>query len=163
MSDDEYLNALLERSRAFERDNHVNFPTSANLLRSLAPPAERAARWARSARIVVPASVSRAMQRFVEWKREHGSAVERAFYADASAWTPARLALRFIAKRPLVFYMRHDSTLLRDSGLGRAGGFEHIGTDEEEPPLLLQDYQVCGRARCLSIYFLYFWFWGFVF
>ncbi|PSN39812.1 hypothetical protein C0J52_13618, partial [Blattella germanica] len=72
---------------------------------------------------------------FLEYKKKHGSKIEKEMYANM---TIVDLVQRIVQKRALVFVGRFDHyTLL--SGETGAGDWEKIGTDEECPPLVLKD------------------------
>ena len=75
------------------------------------------------------------MTRFLEIKSRYGSKVEQDLYKKM---TLSGLITRLLTQRPLVFYNHSDSYLLK-TGSGGAGGFETIGTAQEQPPLILRD------------------------
>lgn len=83
------------------------------------------------------------MEKWLAFKREHGSATEQSLYAEMDV--PALLD-RLLSKRPIVFFNPDDTHMLRDGKKGR-GGFETIGTDKEEAPLLLTDYLSYDEMR----------------
>ncbi|KAJ3302826.1 hypothetical protein HDV03_004515 [Kappamyces sp. JEL0829] len=94
---------------------------------------------ARSTRILVHPKVVVLAQQFLEVKREAGSSKERALYCGM---TLKAFVQRLVLKRPLMFCGRNDSTLLRDGSSLRSAHSQWIlvGTEEEQPPLVLQDY-----------------------
>ena len=74
---------------------------------------------------------------FLNAKLEEGSSIEKAFYAEKDvAW----LRTRLLSKRPIVFMNASDNFLLRDGETGGYGGWDTIGSDSEEEPLVLRDY-----------------------
>jgi len=64
---------------------------------------------------------------FLQAKRAHGSAVEKALYARM---TPVELVTRFLTRRPLAFLNESDDYRLPDGRTG-SGGWDAIGTAEE--------------------------------
>ena len=74
---------------------------------------------------------------FLNFKRQHGTQKEKGLYAtmDHIAFVE-----RLLTKRPLMFMTAADTYLLRDGYTQGAGGFEAIGTNHEQPPLILSDY-----------------------
>ena len=64
---------------------------------------------------------------FLQAKRAHGSAVEKAVYARM---TPVELVTRFLTRRPLAFLNESDDYRLTDGRTG-SGGWDAIGTAEE--------------------------------
>ncbi|MEO1272603.1 MAG: DUF4804 domain-containing protein, partial [Myxococcota bacterium] len=92
------------------------------------------ARYANQTRPIVHARVWSWMEAFIDHKRHHGSAIERRLYTgmDRVGWVD-----RLLRCRPLVFMGASDRYLLRDGTRG-VGGFEQVGTDTQEEPLLLE-------------------------
>jgi len=80
---------------------------------------------------------------FLQHKRAWGSSVERALYASM---TPSELFTRLLCKRPLSFWGPNDRHVLATTKDERQllsrqwGGFERIGGDTQQAPLLLEDY-----------------------
>ncbi|KAL1520189.1 hypothetical protein AB1Y20_023659 [Prymnesium parvum] len=100
----------------------------------------RADEWERAMRGVYPlmhTHVPPLLSRFLEVKARLGSAVERAYYRGM---TVEQLVTRLLTKRPLCFFEKKDVYLLRDGTRGM-GGFDPIGTEEEEPPHVLAELQ----------------------
>ena len=87
-------------------------------------------------RPIIPHTLPSLLSDFISIKRQHGSAVERALYADM---TPLNLVTRLMHRRPLAFLCARDSWLTRH-GLSGDGGWETVGTDREQPPLLLEKF-----------------------
>uniref|UniRef100_A0A7R9U2D1 Uncharacterized protein n=1 Tax=Pinguiococcus pyrenoidosus TaxID=172671 RepID=A0A7R9U2D1_9STRA len=69
-------------------------------------------------------------------KRQYGTSVEKRFY---SSMTLAQLRSRLIRNRPLVFMGAGDSWMLQSGEFGY-GGWEAVGTEAEEEPLVLSRY-----------------------
>lgn len=88
--------------------------------------------------------------RFLEHKREHGSTKEKAIYTDMSL---CDLVQRLLSKRCATFYRRNDTFLLLTGEQG-ASGFVEIGTDDEKPPLVLENclsYDEMKLSALLSV------------
>jgi len=113
------------------------FPVTANLLRENVASDEEAARLGAATFPVAPAELRPLLDEFLKIKRESGTPPERELYTEDkdAAWLVTRLA----TKRPLVFMNANDTWLLRDGTEGR-GGWESIGTEDEEAPLVLAEY-----------------------
>ncbi|XP_015598090.1 uncharacterized protein LOC107269110 isoform X2 [Cephus cinctus] len=75
---------------------------------------------------------------WLKYKREYGSAVEKAMYKDMGL---IHLIQRLLEKRAACFYGAEDRYKLIDNKTG-VQGWESVGTDHETEPLLL--------AKCLS-------------
>lgn len=90
------------------------------------------------------------LSRWLAAKRRHGSTIEREFYAGM---TEAQLVQRLLVERPLTFFERGDTYLLRSGEQGKGAmeiergehswkgsRFQHVGTDLEndadQPPCL---------------------------
>lgn len=129
---------LLDNSEKFAE--RVEFPTKDNLIKNIELNSEfqtEVEEHARTTRPVLPARVWSWIPNFLNYKRMHGSNVEKKLYEKM---TPTQFVDRLIQKRPLMFMTSADSYLLRNGEEG-SGGFENIGTDSEEDNLHLEDYQ----------------------
>ncbi len=73
---------------------------------------------------------------FLQYKKNYGSSIEKNLY---HAMSRRDFINRLLVKRPLMFMTEADQYLLRDGKRG-SGGFELTGKEEEEYPLILQDY-----------------------
>ncbi len=73
---------------------------------------------------------------FLKFKKKYGTAKEKAVYRELDV---SDFIDRVLKKRPVVFIDGCDDYFLRNKAEG-IGGFEKIGTEEEEPPLILKDY-----------------------
>lgn len=95
-------------------------------------------------RIIVHHKYPELVQAFLDNKREHGSAAEKALYGTPASWTWQQQIARLVQKRALVFKGRHDYTVLRDgTGIGSAiMEWDKVGTDAEADSkwLRLKDY-----------------------
>jgi hypothetical protein len=96
---------------------------------------------------MIHARVKAFIDEMLEFKKEHGSEVEKRVYQDINFQS---FVDRLIKKRPNVFMYPCDSYVLRnlqsDSGVPEGkkqthSTFDDIGTENEEKPLILQDYQ----------------------
>lgn len=72
---------------------------------------------------------------FILYKRLHGSAVEKSLYKNM---TLVEFINRLLKKRAVMFMGKDDKYVLL-SGEKGSKGWEQIGTDKEQPPLLLQN------------------------
>jgi len=102
---------------------------------------------ANNTRVLLHADTLTLLSAFLQHKRIHGSSFEKSLYASISV---GQLIDRLLRKRPLVFYLPDDVALLRD-GVQLRGGFEHIGTEEERPPLLLAEYMSYGEMMLSAL------------
>ncbi|MCX5923494.1 MAG: DUF4804 domain-containing protein [Candidatus Dependentiae bacterium] len=91
---------------------------------------------ARSVYIILHSKVLSLIDAFLAYKKIHGSSVEKNLYKNL---TTQSFIDRLISKRPLMFMLETDRYILR-SGKKGYGGFEAIGTENEQKPLVLQDY-----------------------
>lgn len=73
-------------------------------------------------------AVERLMKQFLDHKRQYGTNIEQIFYQNI---TIEIFAERLLINRPVVFYSTQDLYLLSNGSDG-AGGFESIGTNDEE-------------------------------
>ncbi|KAH9908395.1 hypothetical protein F4778DRAFT_768339 [Xylariomycetidae sp. FL2044] len=93
-------------------------------------------------RVIVHDRYPKLVQDFIEHKRRHGSAVEKAFYGRS--WTWRQQVARLIQKRPLVFMGANDYTLMRNGGrlMDGTAEWDAVGTDSEalNRSLFLWDY-----------------------
>lgn len=128
---------LLQKSDVFAARHP--FPTQANLLKNLGTDKQLQKLLVENAQNTHPIlhkSVLALINAFLEIKKSHGSLVEKQLYRNMNT---EEFVDRLIQKRPLAFLTSRDYSLLRNGALVE-GGFEWIGTDQERPPLCLQDY-----------------------
>ena len=92
--------------------------------------------FANTARPIIHPHLLKLMHDFLSYKRAHGSAIEKRLYQDM---TLDQFLTRLLTLRPMGFYGPSDKYMLRTRETG-TGGFETIGTDKEQKPLILQDY-----------------------
>ncbi|KAK9770502.1 hypothetical protein SCAR479_12869 [Seiridium cardinale] len=88
---------------------------------------------AADARIIVHHKFPALVEEFLQHKREHGSAIEKAFYGTPKTWSVEQQIARLVEERALVFMNSDDHTLLRD---GRSVSqlykeWDRVGTDAE--------------------------------
>lgn len=138
---------LVQKSQEF--DNKIGkFPTESNRMKTIAgeDPAKQAqiVTHAAGARPIMHARVFALCSKFLKHKIEDGSTKEQALY---TGMTVPQFINRLLTKRPLVFCNNSGFELyvlpgLDEKGQKRSGrdGFENIGTDTEQAPLLLNDY-----------------------
>ena len=130
-----------------------NAPTHTNSLTAVARgnvTRQRAiARFADETCLFVHAEVLQLAAKFLDFKREHGTSVEKRLYANMTAWG---LLVRVATHRPLVFMDVDDKYRLRtgETGQGPAKWLA-IGTEAEQPPLLLQSYMSYSEMQVLPL------------
>eukprot|EP00516_Mucochytrium_quahogii_P013206 CAMPEP_0203800574 /NCGR_PEP_ID=MMETSP0100_2-20121128/10660_1 /ASSEMBLY_ACC=CAM_ASM_000210 /TAXON_ID=96639 /ORGANISM=" , Strain NY0313808BC1" /LENGTH=444 /DNA_ID=CAMNT_0050706807 /DNA_START=144 /DNA_END=1478 /DNA_ORIENTATION=+ len=92
---------------------------------------------ARSTRPIAHERVVRLAGAFLDYKRDHGSQVEKGIYKGMKI---AEFFDRLIRKRPLVFMMSTDLFLLSTGESGGDGAelFDRIGTDMQQFPFVLK-------------------------
>uniref|UniRef100_A0A7S4PK94 Uncharacterized protein n=1 Tax=Paramoeba aestuarina TaxID=180227 RepID=A0A7S4PK94_9EUKA len=89
-------------------------------------------------RILVHKDVFEFMNEFIRHKQLHGSPLEKVVY---EGMTPSKLAVRLISKRPLYFFGRHDSSLLRNGTTPPSRSWLSLGTAEgDEDSIDLCEY-----------------------
>ena len=87
---------------------------------------------------VVDPKVITLCQDFINFKKTNGSSIEKALYNNMSVPT---LMIRLFEKRPLMFMMEQDLTLLRGINQKAAAmDWTKVGTEQEATPLVLRDY-----------------------
>jgi len=136
---DAYFGILIQKSNDFAK--HIKkMPTVNNKIETIVgDDAVKQATIAQQAREVYPilhGKVKQLIADFLAYKKEYGSSYERRLYATMSE---VDFITRLITNRPLVFVGGGDSYLLRNGQSGH-GGFVAIGTEDEQPPLILNDY-----------------------
>ncbi|KAJ3147711.1 hypothetical protein HDU86_007886 [Geranomyces michiganensis] len=133
---------LLQRSDAFR----PAFPTTANRLKAIDPTVNRSTAHALTACVLVHPRLPALFTAFLALKRQHGTPIEKATYNDAGIKTWENLAKRLIRKRPVVFFMSDDLTLLRGEDgekshpRSRHADWLKVGTEDEAADLRMQDY-----------------------
>ena len=96
--------------------------------------------WREYAKLTYPilhAAVPELIHDFLRIKKQYGSAKEKALYAKM---TLQDFVTRLLTKRPLVFFNGNDTWMLKDNQKGYMG-FDDIGKDTEQPPLVIEDLQ----------------------
>lgn len=117
----------------------AQFPTQTNLMKQFATTSQKQmliAEMAEGAHPQIHQKVMELIKGFLYYKRSLGSQLEKKLYANM---TPEAFVDRLLKKRPLMFMTYDDEYLLRNGAEG-SGGFDTIGTDQEKPPLILEDY-----------------------
>ena len=92
--------------------------------------------FSKETRPIIHKKINVLIDDFLNCKRMYGSSVERNIY---SKMTREEFICRLFAARPQVFYNDNDTYKLRDGTQGH-GGFEKIGTEEQKPPLIMENY-----------------------
>ncbi|KAJ3346309.1 hypothetical protein GGF32_007808 [Allomyces javanicus] len=128
---------LLAASAHFQKAIY-EIPTQHNQISAFTGPADRAviAHAAETTRILVPHRAVALMDAFLTRKRSHGTPAEQRLYTTME-WRA--LVQRLIKCRPLVFYMRSDSTLTRD-GVTLSGSETWKSTENRPATLPLAEY-----------------------
>ncbi|KAJ3170968.1 hypothetical protein HDU87_008443 [Geranomyces variabilis] len=130
---------LLTRSEDFR----PALTTTQNLIKALDPKVKRSTPHALTACVIVHPRLPALFDAFLALKRTHGTAVEKAVY-DYGIHGWEDLAKRLIRKRPVVFFMRDDRTLLRGGDpselRSRHADWLKVGTENEAEDLRMQDY-----------------------
>ncbi|CAG0885588.1 unnamed protein product [Darwinula stevensoni] len=133
-----HLSEALKRSQEFEKG--IPFPVKTNLIEELLKSQDitkdEAERFVTGTRPIVHHEVMLLLDEFLAIKRDLGSRVEQSLYRDMNR---DELLTRLFHKRPLMFCGAGDGWKLRD-GMAGYGGFETVGTENESPPLVLEDY-----------------------
>lgn len=143
---------LSESSAKFA--SHTSFPTQDNLIANLATTPEMKAEvveHAMNTRPILPGRLWSFIPKFMAFKKEHGSPVEKKLYQSISI---EDLINRLIQKRPLMFMTGGDFHLLKNGQKG-VGGFDKIGQEDESGELLLENYQSYSEmqlAAFLSVF-----------
>ncbi|XXQ30864.1 protein of unknown function (DUF4804) [Plasmodiophora brassicae] len=119
------LDLLLSNARRFH-ELHPS-PVQDNLMVNL--PDEPHDQHAAATRVVVHARVLEFIDRFLEYKRLHGTAVEQDIYRNM---TRPEFIARLICKRPLSFLGPSDRTLLRTEIRPKGSDWKLVGTAEEK-------------------------------
>jgi len=131
--------SLVARSHNFN-DTIAKFPTTENRIASIAESdlgkQKIILEQARAACPIVHTKVKALIIDFLEYKKAHGSLIEKKLY---NTMTIADFITRLLIQRPIVFWLASDHYVLRNGEDG-VGGFENIGTSKEISPLLLKDY-----------------------
>ncbi len=116
------------------------FPTQANRVAVIAGDDKNKqaeiGKQAGEVRPILHERVKQLIKDFIAYKEKHGSSIEQDFYKNMSE---SPFVDRLLTKRPLMFVSPTDNALLRN-GMDGSGGFELIGTEKQEFPLLLKEY-----------------------
>lgn len=126
-------------------ENVCSFPIQTNRIKNIAQEdVKKMARIVHHAKGTLPLihpDVLSLMSKFIEFKQQSGSLIERGLYKNISI---EAFIERLYAKRPLKFCNSSDVYLLPEkngsNNINGFGGFENIGTVAESQPLLLKNY-----------------------
>ncbi len=143
---------LVKKSQEFAQ--YHQFPTSNNLIENIgADPLKQAeiVEHAKTTRPVLHERVCSLISDFIDHKKTHGSSIEKQIYQNMNL---EEFVNRLIKKRPLVFFTGDDAALLRNH-TQQNGGFEKIGTEQEEGELTLADYQSYDEMRLAAFLMLF--------
>lgn len=125
---------LLNNSQVFQKK--IKMPTKDNQIAEMKAFSEQIATHANETHPFISKDVWILAHKFLESKKINGTEIEKKLYAEM---TLPEFFDRLIAKRPIVFYLPDDTSVLQDHTT-ITGGFETIGTEEEKAPLVIQDY-----------------------
>ncbi|XP_050347313.1 uncharacterized protein LOC126771460 [Nymphalis io] len=127
------MEEIIEKSKAFP----IPFPIETVRLEYLKTlrPIKRLQRNITSTYPLIHERVLILLAKFLNYKREFGSDIEKALYNDM---TVPELIDRILKKRALCFVGPHDKYRLLNGEKG-TGGWEEIGTSKEKPPLILEN------------------------
>lgn len=143
---------LVKKSKKFAQSH--KFPTSYNLIENIGINVVKQAEIVEHAKATQPVlheCVEIFISDFINYKKIHGSSIEKQIYQNMSL---EEFCNRLIKKRPLAFFNPSDVTLLRHH-VQRDGGFEKIGTEQEEKGLTLAEYQSYDEMR-LAAFLMFF-------
>lgn len=130
---------LVENSHTFHT-TVCPFPTSANRIEMLGKnnPLKQKVIENQAAHVfsLIHSDLKKLIADFLDYKKFQGTIIERAFYKNLNE---TDFIKRLLIKRPLMFMTQHDQYLLRNKQQGH-NGFESIGTELQQSPLLLEDY-----------------------
>lgn len=96
--------------------------------------------------LLIPEKFFNLILYFIEYKKIYGSIVEKIYYKNANIDS---MLDKLFKKRPLVFVGMADSYILRNGDMG-IGHWENIGTDNEQFPLVLTDYNSYDEIELAS-------------
>mmetsp|Transcript_160961 Transcript_160961/g.296786 ORF Transcript_160961/g.296786 Transcript_160961/m.296786 type:complete len:737 (-) Transcript_160961:19-2229(-) len=138
----EKFDLLVKRSDSVS----YRFPTKDNRLKKVFKDSpEEGAKHAESTWPIVHEDALKLIEFFLAYKKENGSAIEKAVYADLDT---GKFITRLLTKRPLMFMQEEDEYMLQngDSAFAydRHAGkdcFKMIGTESEKEPFVLQNFQ----------------------
>jgi hypothetical protein len=133
------FNDLIKKSQLFN-NTIKKFPTTNNRIAAIAQGDRhlqaKIVQQAQDTYPLIHDDVRLLLNNFLEYKKEHGSEIEKKLYA---AMDDSQLMMRLLEQRPLMFMTESDQYLL-PGGITGHGGFEKIGTNNEQSPLILEDY-----------------------
>lgn len=131
---------LVNNSKKFN-DTVGRFPTRDNRIVTIAGAdtnkKSRIVEQAQDSYPLMHPEVRNHVERFLAHKKTQGSIVEKSLYQDM---TVLQFIVRLLKQRPLMFMTEYDQYLLRGAQSKGSGGFEKIGTEAEQKPLVLKDY-----------------------
>lgn len=134
-----FFQILVDASNSFN-NNVCRFPTQNNRISQVAGKDQvrqrKIVEHAIDTYPLIHKDVLACLNKFLEFKKQHGTEVEKKLY---SSMTLEQFIMRLLEKRPLMFMAPVDKYLLQN-GVSGHGGFEKIGTKEEQKPLTLEDY-----------------------
>ncbi len=140
LTDKDRFSILADQSCKFN-DEIGKFPTQNNRIAKIAgndqTKKDRIAYHAENTYPLIHPKVQPFIEQFLEYKKNNGTSKEKAVYKNMSL---DQFIMRLLIKRPLMFMTEQDQYLLRSHNQSGFGGFETIGMEEEQNPLVLKDY-----------------------
>lgn len=131
---------LITRSKTFALK--INFPTKNNLISAIAMGDEAIKRTitqqAKTTHPIMHSKVSKLISDFLAYKKQNGTQQEKNVYKSIP--DSMTFISRLLQKRPLMFMGTNDQYLLRNGKTTGFGGFEAIGTPEEQSSLTMANY-----------------------
>ncbi len=131
---------LVKQSNIFDA-TIGKFPTKDNRIAEIAGNdvriQQKIVEQARNTYLLMHEDVRVFSDKFLQLKKQQGTDKEKELYASMNV---DQLTMRFLEQRPLMFMTQADRWLLRSDHKQGFGGFEKIGTDNEQSPLVIKDY-----------------------
>lgn len=130
---------LVNKSDLFDK-TVCAFPTKDNRIAQVGidvATQEKIVQHAEKTHVLVSRELRSLLAHFLRYKNSYGSTKEKELY---DAITIDKFIIRLLEKRPLMFMTPADQYILRSAHARGSGGFEKIGTDQEQSPLILKDY-----------------------
>jgi hypothetical protein len=153
---DPSLRRVFSNSRAFS--THHPHPISRTttleyLFRSKHVKESDVQKYIQSARIVVHPTVRQIAIDFLAHKRTHGTKTEKNVYAEQIEWDVERFFARLIRQRPLSFYGKGDTTLLRNHKhlISATSAWDRVGSDNEHHDIPMEYYLTYEEMMVLSL------------
>lgn len=156
LATDPSLRRVFSNSRAFS--THQPHPISRTttleyLFRSKHVKESDVQKYIQSTRIVAHPTVRQIAIDFLTHKRTHGTKTEKKVYAEQIEWDVERFFARLIRQRPLSFYRKGDTTLLRNHKhlISATSAWDRVGSDNEHHDIPIEYYLTYEEMMVLSL------------